>query len=519
MLLRGARIGTEVVDVVKTESGWLITSTGQLREPYDLVTTKFEVTYGADWQPRQLSIEGLLRGQLLTLNTTFGLTTATSEMMQGTRRGSNSKQVSPRTLVMPSNFFAAYEALAARLATAAVGARFPVFLAPDTEISAVVTRTTPRRIVTPSGATELREFDLTFSQPGGAIDVQVWIDSRNRLARVVMPSPGLSVIRDDLASVMAREETIRNPGDSDVFIPAAGFNLAATVTRPAGAGTRRPAVVLVAGSGVQDRDENRYGVPIFGQMARALSEAGFLVVRYDKRGVGQSGGRTENATLTTYAEDLASVIAWLRRQRDVDEDRIGVVAHGEGGAIALLAAAREKRIKAIALIGAAGRTGRDVTVEQQQLALARLDDSAANKEAKLQLQLRVNEAVVTGVGWEKVPPDVRRQADTPWFKSWLLFDPIAAVAKVEQPILIVHGALDREILPANADLLEHASRARKKAKPSDTDKIVVPGINHLLVAAKTGEPSEYLSLTERTISPAVAAAVVPWLHAKLADKR
>jgi pimeloyl-ACP methyl ester carboxylesterase len=513
VLVRGVRVGSETVDVSRTETGWLISATGALRAPFDLVTTKFEMNYGNDWQPRQLSIEGQLGGQLLMLNTTFGVTTATSEVMQGGQRGTIPKQVSPRSIVLPASFFSAYEALAARLGPAAVGARFPVFIAPDGEVSAVVTRISARRIVIPTGAVDLRQFDITFNQGSGPVDAEIWVDARNRLARLVLPTPGLSVIREDLATVMAREETIRNPGDADAFIPLTGFNIAATITRPATRPARAPVVILVAGSGIQDRDENRFGVPIFGQLAGALADAGFMIVRFDKRGVGQSGGRAENATVTMYAEDLIGIVNWLRRQKDVDPERIAVAGHGEGAAIAMTAATRERRIRAVALIAAPGKTGRDVTVEQQQLALARSDDAAAVKDAKVQLQLRVNEAVVTGVGWDRVPPDVRRQAETPWFRSWLLFDPVPTMAKVQQPVLILHGALDRQIPPVNADLLEHAARARKRSLPTHTQKVIAPGVNHLLVPAKTGEQDEYLALPVRTIDPAVPSAIASWLKA------
>jgi pimeloyl-ACP methyl ester carboxylesterase len=513
VLVRGVRIGTETVDVAKTETGWLISATGSLRAPFDLVTTKFEMTYGNDWQPRHLSIEGLLGGQLLMLNTSFGVTTATSEAMQGGGRVTIPKQVSPRSVVLPTGYFSAYEALAARLGPSTVGTRFPVFIAPDGEISAVITRITPRRIILPTGPVELRQFDLTFNQSGGPVEAEIWVDGRNRLARLVLPAPGLSVIRDDLSTVMAREETIRNPGDADAFIPLTGFNLAATITRPASRAGRAPAVILVAGSGVQDRDENRFGVAIFGQLAGALADAGYLVVRFDKRGVGQSGGRAENATVATYGEDVVGIVNWLRRQKDVDPERIAVAGHGEGAAIAMTAAARERRIRAVAILAGPGRTGRDVTVEQQQLALARSDDSAAVKDAKMQLQLRINEAVVTGLGWDRVPPDLRRQAETPWFRSWLLFDPAATMSKIQQPVLIVHGALDRQIPPSNADLLEHAARARKRSTPADTQKLIAAGVNHLLVPAKTGEPDEYLALPSRTIDPAVPNAIASWLKA------
>jgi pimeloyl-ACP methyl ester carboxylesterase len=234
-------------------------------------------------------------------------------------------------------------------------------------------------------------------------------------------------------------------------------------------------------------------------------------VRYDKRGVGQSGGRTENATIESYAEDVGHVVNWLRRQRDVDGNRIAVVSHGEGGAVALAAAARLDRIGAVALVAAPGRTGRDYTIERQRQLLGVSEDSDVNKDAKLQLQLRVNEAVVTGKGWEGVPPDVRRQADTAWFRSWLLFDPAAAINRVKQPLLILAGASDREVPPAHADLLEQASRSRRNIAATHTERVVIAGVNHQLVPAASGEPAEDLGAGPSAIAPEVVSALTAWL--------
>ena len=100
-----------------------------------------------------------------------------------------------------------------------------------------------------------------------------------------------------------------------------------------------PAIVLVAGSGPSDRDETVAGIPIFGQLAGALADAGFLAVRYDKRGVGQSGGRPESATLADYAEDLRAVVRFTSDRKDVDRRRVAIVGHGEGGMLGLLTAA------------------------------------------------------------------------------------------------------------------------------------------------------------------------------------
>ena len=108
---------------------------------------------------------------------------------------------------------------------------------------------------------------------------------------------------------------------------AVGVQLAGTVTRPR-TGDRFPAVLLITGSGQQDRDETLYGVPIFGQLAGRLAESGYLVIRFDKRGLGQSGGRPEHAGLEEYADDVASIVDWVRRRRDVDQNRIALVTYG-----------------------------------------------------------------------------------------------------------------------------------------------------------------------------------------------
>ena len=519
ILVRGARIGSETVTVAKRGTNWQISAVGRLVAPIDLVTTKFELSYGADWQPQQLAIEGQLRGQLITLGTSFGLTTATNDMLQAGQRGSVTHTVTPRALVLPNNFFAAYEALALRLGSAEVGTRMPVYVAPDGEISVSVDRVTTRRIALSGTSIDVRELSLTFLNPAGPFPVEVWVDSRNRLARVAVPATSMIAIRDDLATVMAREERVSRPNDEVAFAPGNGFNMGATVSKPATPSTGKlPIVILVAGAGPQDRDMTSFGIPVFGQLAGAIADAGYLVVRYDRRGSGQSGGRTENATLTDYTDDVIDILKWAGKRKDADADRVVLVGHAEGAAIAMLAASREKRIRAVALVEAAGRTGREVTIEQQERLLGRMNLPAAERAEKIALQQRIVDATIRGTGWEGVPTDLRRQADTPLFKSWLLFDPAVAIAKVKQPVLILQGALDTQFPPAYADRLDELARSRREAPPTHTRKIIVPGVNHLLVPATTGEVDEYSTLTTRTISPDVTAAIVQWVKDALSLK-
>ena len=275
-----------------------------------------------------------------------------------------------------------------------------------------------------------------------------------------------------------------------------------------GAGGRFPAVILLGGVSASDRDGVMYGVPMIGQLAGALADAGNLVVRYDKRGFGQSGGRAESATLTDSADDARAVVRWLADRKDVDPKRIAIVGHSDGAWVALLTATREKRVAAIASIDAAASTGAELNLEQQQYELDQLKLSPDERAKKIALQKQIQSAVVSGKGWEGIPPNDKRDADTPWFHSFLMFDPAKVLEDVKQPLLIVHAALDKQVPVAHADKLTDLAR---KGDSKSVEVVVVRGVNHLLIPAFTGEISEYPTLADRNVSKDVAGAVSAWL--------
>ena len=518
IFLRGQRIGTERSAVVQTADGWTISATGNTGAPVGLVFDTFVARYGPNWETRSLEISATARGQALALNTTFTADGAVSDVVQAGQQAKVTHKVSPTTVALPNNFYSAYEALALRLQNASVGDTIPVYVAPQAELAARVERITPRRMESPNTTYELRQFDVVFPNPSGPLNVEVWIDARGRLARLAIPVASVAVVRDDLTSVMTRLDSFSHPRDEDVFIPANWFNLAATITPPEGI-EKPPVVILLSGSGPQDRDETVFGIPIFGQVAGRLSDAGYFVVRYDKRGVGQSGGRIESASLDAYADDARAVIQWIRKRRDVDRNRVALVGRFEGGAVAILTAGRNRGdVDAVGLIAAPGQTGREITLAQQQHALDRSNESDGSKAEKIELQNRLMEAVTTGRGWETVPPELRRQADTMWFRSWLSYDPAEAMRRTNQPVFIVQGALDTQIPPANADALEALANDRKMTRPA-TRKIVVPGVNHLLAPAATGEADEYATLQDKNVSTAVTDALIAWLRDALSANR
>jgi hypothetical protein len=512
IFIGGRQVGQEQVNLARSGGNWIITATGQLAAPAEITIERFEARYTGDWQPLELHVDATIGGKPLRLATSFGMTTAVNEITQAGTTSSKTDQVSVRTIVLPNNFFAAYEAMAARLAGARPGTELPVYVAPQTEIKVVVKTITEEQVKGPAGTLSLRRHELIFQNPSGPLTANVVTDGRQRLARLEIPAAGLSVVRSDLASVATRPQLSRNPTDADVRIPALGFSLAGTVTTPpqVAGRMRHPAIVLVAGSGRVDREANVAGIPIFTQLAGALAERGFVVVRYDKRAVGQSGGRDERATIDDYAQDLIAVVKWLRKRDDVDRERITVAGHSEGGAVAMIAAGKEDDIKSLVLIAAPGTTGADLVLEQQQHGLDLLNLSAEERKAKVDLQERIQTAVLSGVGWEGIPPEYRSAADTPWFRSFLRYDPAAVMKDIRQPMLIIQGALDKQVFPHHADKLAEMARARKRG--GRVEVVHLPGVNHLLVPATTGEVSEYATLKAKAISPEVAERVAAFLR-------
>ncbi len=468
--------------------------------------------YTPDWRPLSLTVDAFSRGQETLLTTTVTGTTAHNVMNTNGTPVEKTDTIDPFAVLLPNPFFAPYEAVAARVRTAAAGATIPVYIAPAASLSITVGESMPERIQTASRIIDARRTQITLMQPGLPLDAEIWGDEAGRLLRLSVPSQSLEVVREDIASVSARRVVVSREGDEQVRIFANGFSMAGTLSKPAEPRGRMPAVVLAAGAGTADRDEIAYGIPIFGELANALADAGLMVLRFDKRGTGQSGGRPESATVNDYAEDLRAAVRYMSERPDVDRRRIAVIGHREGGWTGLVAASKENRIGALVLIATPATSGAELNMAQLTRSLGRSDRSDSEKQATLALQKQVQDAAITGKGWESVPPAMRRQADTPWFQSFLTFDPARVIRDVDQPILIVQGELDTQVLPPNADRLAELARGRRERV---VEVVKLPGINHLLAAAVTGEADEYGTLKEKRVSPDVANAIVAWLRQTL----
>ncbi len=511
IFLRAVPIGSEQISLARTAAGWTITSDGRLGPPLDIITRNVEVRYDADWKPLSLFIDASRRGQVTTLRTTITGASASNDISTGAANSGQIHTIDEAAILLPDLVFAPYEALSARLHGAQPGTKLPVYLAPQGPASITAGTPIEEQIQTVSRIIKARRTPITLEVPNGPpVAGEIWGDESGRLLRVSVPSQSLEVVREDIASVSSRRVLVTRQGDEAVRVQANGFSIAGTLAKPGNAdATPRPAVVLVSGAGPTDRDETVAGVPIFGQIAGTLADAGFLVLRYDKRGVGQSGGRPEAATLDDYAEDLRAAVRFLGGRKDVDRRRIAVAGYGDGGPVALIAASKEDRIAAAVLIASIGARGADANLAQVTRALERSTRPDAEKEAALALQKQIQSAVLTGSGWDGIDDKLRRQADTPWFQSFLVFDPARIMRDVDQPLLIVHGQLDAQVAPSNADALEQLARTRRRGS---VEVVRVPGVNHLLVPAVTGETDEYGTLSDRTVSGAVTTAMTNWLQ-------
>lgn len=280
---------------------------------------------------------------------------------------------------------------------------------------------------------------------------------------------------------------------------ATGVTLAGTLTRPK-EGTRFAAVVLVSGSGPQDRNEELALHKPFLLWADTITRAGIAVLRYDDRGTAKSTGTFRGSTSKDFALDAASAVAYLRTRKDIDATRIFVMGHSEGGMIAPMVAGEDPKIAGIVLLAGTSVTGERILARQlpDMARAAGLNEEQAAANAKLSLD-RIT----------------KQKASDPWMAFFWDYDPAPALRKVTCPVLALNGELDMQV---NAkENLETMELAFRQSGNKQTTIKTLPKLNHLFQTAKTGSGQEYGNI-EETISPVALQEVTKWLKSILARK-
>jgi len=304
---------------------------------------------------------------------------------------------------------------------------------------------------------------------------------------------------------------------------AENVTLAATFTIPRGTGPF-PAVLLITGSGPQDRDESLMGHKPFLILADYLTRHGIAVLRADDRGTGKSTGVFANATTADFATDAEAGVAYLKTRAEVNPRKIGLIGHSEGGVIAPMVAARNKDVDFIVMMAGTGVPGDQVIVAQGEaieLAMGKPADDAAKDAAKEKEMMTLIETEKDQAALEKglqekmkgEVPDGQigaqiKQVTSPWFKYFLTYDPATALRKVTCPVLAINGSLDKQVLPSQN--LAPIRKALEEAGNKHFEIDELPGLNHLFQTAKTGSPTEYAQI-EETMSPVALEKMSSWI--------
>jgi uncharacterized protein len=307
--------------------------------------------------------------------------------------------------------------------------------------------------------------------------------------------------------------------------PAAGIKIGATLTMPNGRGPF-PAVVLITGSGQQDRDESALDHKPFLVLADHLTRQGFAVLRSDDRGIGKSGGVFVTSTNADFANDTEAAIAYLKTRREIDSHRVGLIGHSGGGIIAPMVAARHRDVAFVVLMAGPGVRGDQVIVEQVVASAEAegVSHVAAIEEGKT--QRRIEDLIMQGHNdaslKEKLRPILGAKTDavvpqftTPWHREFLSYDPAPALRRVSCPVLAMIGQKDVQVLP-NPNL-PAIRKALQEGGNNHFEVIEMPGLKHLFQTAKTGAVSEYGKI-EETISPLALEKIVGWIRTAISSR-
>jgi len=306
--------------------------------------------------------------------------------------------------------------------------------------------------------------------------------------------------------------------------PEAGIRLAGTFTIPAGDGPH-PAVVLISGSGPQDRDETVFGHRPFLVLADYLTRSGSAVLRFDDRGIGASTGDFAVATTPDFASDARAAVAFLKARPEVNPEKIGLVGHSEGAIVAPMVANRGGDVAFAVLLASTGVNGRELLVMQAKamnraagLPETVIEERAEVQESVLDVAVVAENDSVAAEQARAILADAGLTGDaaegqirwllSPWMKYFLVYDPLPALRDLSIPVLALNGEKDTQVPPTeNLVLVEEA--LREGGNP-DVTADVLPGLNHLFQTAETGLPAEYTGI-EETFSPAALEMITEWI--------
>lgn len=320
----------------------------------------------------------------------------------------------------------------------------------------------------------------------------------------------------------------------------ADITLSGTLTLPRKEGNF-PVVILVTGSGPQDRNEEVFGHKPFLVIADHLTRQGIAVLRYDDRGVGKSTGNFIRATSLDFATDAQSAVAYLKTRKEINPDKIGIVGHSEGGLVAGMAASRSKDINFVVSLAAPGVICYEVMTLQAEL-IARASGASQTTIAMLKkinnetleiiskstdttllrselgayvkkhLQDYPSQLLPPGQTKEQYFENQINAICTPWYQFLYKTDPAVFFGKITCPLLALNGTKDLQV-----DARQNLPAILKAAQAGGNIDVTIkelPDLNHFFQESKTGHPSEYAG-NEQTFSPVALAVISDWILSRI----
>lgn len=366
------------------------------------------------------------------------------------------------------------------------------------------------------------EINGTFSQMGHSFPL-ILKRGEIKMNRPQTPQPPFEYT--------TQEVVFHNKGiDAKTGLPTEGGEawLGGTLTYPKGFKTGMPVILMVTGSGQQNRDEELMGHKPFLVIADYLARHGIATLRYDDRGVGKSTGNMAMITLQSNMLDAEAGIDYLKSTKKFG--KIGVLGHSEGGIISYMLAARGKADFVVSLAGPV-LTGDSVLLMQNRdvLTAAGLDKDNVEKyatalsrvfkyrmsEQKMKFSDKPESLVPMLTMDIALLPELRKNlietvkmVDSPWLVSYLKYDPATDIRKINSPVMLIIGDNDKQV-NATANIQAAGNNLPKAVKAKSLLK-AYPTLNHLFQPSETGSPGEYAKI-ETTISEEVLDDITSWI--------
>ncbi|MDR1553896.1 MAG: lysophospholipase [Prevotellaceae bacterium] len=313
------------------------------------------------------------------------------------------------------------------------------------------------------------------------------------------------------------------------------FTLAGTLTMPSSKGVF-PAVVLISGSGAQNRNEEIMGHKPFLVLADHLTRNGIAVLRFDDRGFGESEGYNSDATTENFADDVEAAVNYLLSRNEIDKTKIGLIGHSEGGIIAPMLAAKSKDIAFIVMLAGPGIQGKDLLLLQTALIAKSMgmpdsvieQSSAVNRDLyemictiddKKELEEKATERAKQylsempanmkgGQTDENIISETIKEINSPWIKYFLRHNPAPVLEQIKCPVLALNGSKDLQV-PSQVNL-DAIKTALEKGGNGDFTVKELDGLNHLFQECKTGALTEYATV-KQTFSPTALNEISTWI--------